>query len=349
MRNPLLNYRPVEISLEIENARKKDAQIFYKRHQKDLAYRNCPICQSKTFSALAKYANSFSVRKCRQCHLVYVPEIPNEAALNEYYERYDSTRLLNDFYKSRNIQQSTISERRTDLALQALKISEKQEVTILEIGCGDGAFLENLHSKLKNAGIRAHLHGIEANCELAMTAAARHQIEIERCYFDSEYIIGRSKIDLVCCFEVIEHFTEPRKALANIFNALSPNGALVLTTPNIEGLENIAADYNDQRLIAHAICPPAHLQGFSRVTLAILATLTGFGIHSLEAKGEFDVYATDHYTRTQPTDQGWQSIFNTLERLAPEDYLENLELLQKLINKVNASSTISAVLTRNAE
>lgn len=93
-------------------------------------------------------------------------------------------------------------------------------------------------------------------------------------------------------FELIEHLGSPKIAMTEIYNWLK-FGGVMLSTPNIEGLENIITGYNGSRVLAHAICPPQHIQGFSRITLSLLAFLTGFHIEEIKAVGSFDIYAAN--------------------------------------------------------
>ena len=60
-------------------------------------------------------------------------------------------------------------------------------------------------------------------------------IENEKVPFD------RDTFDVILFCEVIEHLTlDPVSAISHIKNALKPNGYLVLTTPNVNRLENVA-------------------------------------------------------------------------------------------------------------
>lgn len=49
--------------------------------------------------------------------------------------------------------------------------------------------------------------------------------------------------DVVVCWDVIEHLPNPRKALGNLFEAISPGGILVLAFPNVRSIKGLVTKY----------------------------------------------------------------------------------------------------------
>jgi SAM-dependent methyltransferase len=106
--------------------------------------------------------------------------------------------------------------------------------------------------------------------------------------------------DVVLMCEVIEHFThDPLRALHEIRRVLKPGGILILTTPNVARLENVA------RLLSnHNLYDPysgygpygRHNREYTSTELSELLQFMGFDIDTLFTS---DVHTnrTDHYFR----------------------------------------------------
>ncbi len=98
---------------------------------------------------------------------------------------------------------------------------------ILDIGCGEGVFVELAHQ----AGLKAE--GVELNREAAIIAASRGI----RCHHQNAFDFlqnATERYDGVFCSNFIEHF-HPDKAMMLIKlcrQALKPGGVTVIVTPN---------------------------------------------------------------------------------------------------------------------
>lgn len=95
---------------------------------------------------------------------------------------------------------------------------------VLEVGAGEGAFLE----RLRRASVRAV--GLELNEEAARRGASRgldlRPVPLEQFAEDGP------GFDVVCSFQVLEHVAEPRQFLGRCLGLLRPGGRLILSTPN---------------------------------------------------------------------------------------------------------------------
>lgn len=129
---------------------------------------------------------------------------------------------------------------------------------------------------------------------------SRKKLELKFDHFnieDSPFPYTTSSFDVVVFGEIIEHLlNDPLKVLREIKRVLKPDGILVLTTPNVARLENIA------RLIAGAnIYDPysgygpygRHNREFNRHELALLLDYAGFGIQEMFTA---DVHANHSFT-----------------------------------------------------
>src|SRR5690606_13179123 len=105
-------------------------------------------------------------------------------------------------------------------------------IRILEIGCGNGAFLKSINEA--NPGKEIILYGIEPN-KSAAEEARKNGVLITEAYLGSgerRDLVGEQQYDLILCLELIEHLIDPRSLFKGIHSALSENGRFIITTPN---------------------------------------------------------------------------------------------------------------------
>jgi 2-polyprenyl-6-hydroxyphenyl methylase/3-demethylubiquinone-9 3-methyltransferase len=104
----------------------------------------------------------------------------------------------------------------------------------LDVGCGAGLLTEPL------ARLGAKVTGVDASAELIAVArnhAGAMGLEIDYCADDVQALEGR--FDLVTCMEVVEHVAEPAKFVKVLARRLSPEGLLVMSTPNATVLSRL--------------------------------------------------------------------------------------------------------------
>jgi 2-polyprenyl-3-methyl-5-hydroxy-6-metoxy-1,4-benzoquinol methylase len=96
---------------------------------------------------------------------------------------------------------------------------------LLDVGCGDGAFLREA------AGYGWTVSGTEfspAGARLARAAGVPvFAGELREARFPD------AGFDVITCWHVIEHVADPRRLLAEMHRLLTPGGALLLATPNL--------------------------------------------------------------------------------------------------------------------
>lgn len=116
----------------------------------------------------------------------------------------------------------------------------------------------------------------------------------EKQWFDSGFLF-----DVICFCEVFEHFTEsPVRALLNINKMLITGGTLIMSTPNVNRLENVA------RMISGAnIYDPysgygrygRHNREYNKHELNQLLSLAGFRIEEMFTKNVHEERAKNFY------------------------------------------------------
>lgn len=102
-----------------------------------------------------------------------------------------------------------------------------KDSTVLDVGCGSGAWLLRLHQH----GFQ-NLDGTADVQQFGFAGASiyRNDLNTER------WALGREQYDLITAIELVEHLDNVGTFLANIRALLSERGVLLLTTPNVQSL-----------------------------------------------------------------------------------------------------------------
>lgn len=140
--------------------------------------------------------------------------------------------------------------------------SEKQR--IVDIGSATGSFLRSL--QLSNY---VNLCGVEVSQQQAEYCKFSYQIEV----FPETSQIQSYSTDLVTMYAVLEHFSDPRLVISEVFRILRNGGHLAIDVPNTQSLYQSLTQSHWLWLI-----PPAHLQYFTPRSLRRLLEDSGFEI-----------------------------------------------------------------------
>lgn len=100
---------------------------------------------------------------------------------------------------------------------------------LLDVGCGDGSTAYAIKTKT-NAKFVA---GIEIFSDAADKAALKLDNVICGNIEEIEPDFNGKKFDLIVCADVLEHLTDPWKALEKLKTLLTENGKLIASIPNI--------------------------------------------------------------------------------------------------------------------
>jgi SAM-dependent methyltransferase len=99
--------------------------------------------------------------------------------------------------------------------------------TVLEIGVGQGSVGVLFAEKYDYTGIDLDLQSIST----ARDRFARHQLDPGRLLHGGPELVGDRVFDLVCAFEVLEHFEDDRAALAGWRRLVATGGAVLVSMP----------------------------------------------------------------------------------------------------------------------
>jgi len=151
---------------------------------------------------------------------------------------------------------------------------------ILDVGCGDGGFLE-LAQRQRWVGIGfdyetrmialAQARGVEAHAsEFAAFCAAR----------------GPSEFDAITLFDVLEHTPEPRELLGRLIPLLKRGGHVALTLPNAQRPIPFVREEHDY--------PPHHFTRWSPEAMRGFLEREGFVVVRQDAGSLKLAYLSDH-------------------------------------------------------
>ena len=270
---------------------------------------NCIVCDSHINSFYLELINDksnekFVLRKC-QCGLIFLNPRPDLNEIKKYYSNDylpHNTQAFSFFNMAYRFVQKitfylkykTIKRVMTDLPI----------VKLLDVGSGDGRFLDYLKSK--------------SNLEIYS-----NEPYYDLDYPDSKYLED-SSCDIITMWHSLEHVHNMQELFKLIIEKLKDNGFLILAVPNIDAAERKFFKFN---WVAYDA--PRHLYHFNYQTMKKLLSKYNFEI--LESK---PIYQDTLFNIILSFSN--LNFFNILKTL----YLSFISFSKILINKNFSSSTI---------
>jgi len=199
----------------------------------------CYICHSTRYKKLY-IKDKYRINKCLICGFVYTSPVPSNRILNKYYRRFDNNLqnkeeiIINDSFR----------------VLDVIYKYKRYNKTLLDIGSGNGIFLEN-----------SKLYGFDPfglDISKKFISYFKNILKIPFINADIRYYKSKQKYDIVTLNQVIEHFSDPVNVIRNCYDLLSTNGLISIATPNIQSFTAKIRQEDFDYLI-----PPEHLSYFS--------------------------------------------------------------------------------------
>lgn len=145
-------------------------------------------------------------------------------------------------------------------------VGEAGKRRLLDIGCGDGRFLQQMIPLGWN-GAGIEVDPVAAQLARQRTGLPIHEVAVE----ESDFPPG--SFDLVTMVHVLEHVSDPRATLTAVGNLLADDGWVGIAIPNIGSVE--ASLF---RSCWYPLDLPRHFWGFTPHSLARLAEECGFDV-----------------------------------------------------------------------
>jgi 2-polyprenyl-6-hydroxyphenyl methylase/3-demethylubiquinone-9 3-methyltransferase len=158
---------------------------------------------------------------------------------------------------------------------------DPEHTRVLDVGCGNGAVTAWLARRgFQVVGVDPSSEGIER------ARAAHPDLEFRRASAYDRLADELGAFSLVVSLEVVEHVYDPPRFARTVFEALRPNGTLVLSTPYHGWLKNVAiallGRFDDH---VDALRVHGHIKFWSRRTLTRLLEEAGFELQEFRFAG----------------------------------------------------------------
>lgn len=164
----------------------------------------CPVCSAESGSYVVP-VNEYGIYKCPQCGLEYTSPMPSAAQLAAFYSTYTDVRAPSDVVMRNALRNIKL--------LNGLGYCEQQAV--LDFGTGAADFVDV-------AG--ENCFGVDFN-----------GVNKARCYKNLDDLPVK-QFDFITLWGVLEHLADPVAVLEELKNYLRPDGMLVMTTVDAEGV-----------------------------------------------------------------------------------------------------------------
>jgi SAM-dependent methyltransferase len=211
----------------------------------------CPICAGKLHVSLHKVkcscsGESFDILRCEACGLGKTYPVPSDLA--PYYADYHGGRHGPTVERCDKRRISVVSD-----STRAQKPGR-----LLDIGCGDGSFL------LAAQKCGWQVKGTEFNPHQARQRGL--DVVTDLCEIPEAPLF-----DCITLWHSLEHLGDPLNTLRSLRSRLSPTGVLLISVPDIDGLQAKLFGRNWFHLDV-----PRHLFHYNNASLSALLQATGF-------------------------------------------------------------------------
>jgi 2-polyprenyl-3-methyl-5-hydroxy-6-metoxy-1,4-benzoquinol methylase len=251
----------------------------------------CPACESDAREAgFDKLGFKYVI--CKGCESLYLSPRPTSNMIDSYYRESEAVKFweTNFFRETAEARREKMFKPRADLAAEwADRFGVDHGVTLMDVGCGYGIFLE----EVARLGRFEQAIGVELAPNLASVCRTKGFHIIEKPIEE----IGEAEVSaaVVTAFEVLEHVHDPSAFLGGIRRAIEPGGILLLTTLTVTG-------FDIQVLWEHSksVYPPHHINLLSTKGICELIDRNGFDVVEAVTPGELDVDIVRNMVNAQP-------------------------------------------------
>jgi 2-polyprenyl-3-methyl-5-hydroxy-6-metoxy-1,4-benzoquinol methylase len=224
----------------------------------------CPACGDSKKVSLAvknlKFNNlRLSVLRCSACDHRWMPTTSDQQRVIEanYHKNYDC--FKEDEYLNRILDQE-IEQRISTILCSSSRI--------LDVGCGNGVFLSRIKKRTWESS------GIDIS-KAAIDICKNSGIEAVLGDFALQYNYAVKQYEMITMWDVLEHLRSPLSYLSKAYELLNEEGYLVLKIPSYGAL-NFKLLKVLSRRAPSLLGAPDHVQYFSRSSLSVLLSKSGF-------------------------------------------------------------------------
>ncbi len=236
---------------------KQNTRVLYKSSL------NLKKINSKTFSARRiPDGTHYRFLKCLTCSLIFSSPILSPQEINKLYAKS---------YFSYNNEAKYLQQTYWNYFQKVLKnlTTKNLKLKILEVGCGNGFFLEYL----KKHGFN-QVYGVEPSQDAVRQTVKGLQNRIKNSILKKNLFPNQS-FNLVCCFHTLDHVLNPNDFLVQVKSLLKKDGIALFILHDTEGLSTKLFGERS------AIFDIEHIYLFNKKNLTILFEKNGFKVISV--------------------------------------------------------------------
>jgi 2-polyprenyl-3-methyl-5-hydroxy-6-metoxy-1,4-benzoquinol methylase len=273
--------------------------------------RNCPLCGCNDFSVFAEStiderkltSSTFASRKlpeymhprmveCNACRMLYANPALQQETLGEAYKEASFDGQL----------ESLLAARTYRRLLESYRGPFLHGGSALDIGAGDGAFVEQLLAMGFD-----HAMGVEPSEAPIQAAKPMIREHLRQGLFEASEFAPDS-LDLMSCFQVMEHVPSPLQMSKDAFSLLKPGGLFFVVVHNRRALSaKILGDKSP-------IFDIEHLQLFDEHTGEQLLQRAGF--RSISVRSLSNTYPIDYWIKLFPLPAAMKSALRRSARIS---------------------------------
>lgn len=200
---------------------------------------HCPVCGGSDRTAIARSADRTHFR-CRSCDTVYARYFGSDTPIydrgyffEEYRRQYGRTYLEDaPAIGAMGDRRLAVIRRHTKRGLARRAKTDPQPVTLLDIGCAYGVFLE----RARAAGWTPF--GVDVAEDAVAYVRDREIAKVDVCDIERDRLPEAmpDQYDVVTAWYVIEHLGDLRGVLRRLSRIVRPGGLLALATPSGTGI-----------------------------------------------------------------------------------------------------------------
>lgn len=159
--------------------------------------------------------------KCTHCGLIFSSPILEPKKITQFY---------NKSFLSYGNESSYLKKTYRFYLEKALEKRKIENLKLLDIGCGNGFFLE----EVKKIGMKS-VYGVEPSKSSVEEAAKDLRKNIKNNILKPN-LFKKNYFDIICCFHTLDHVTNPNQFLKICFHLLKKGGIVLFIVHNTDGL-----------------------------------------------------------------------------------------------------------------
>ena len=233
---------------------------------------HCTICGSSAVGPVN--VPSVQFRCCRDCLHTSTPPEMDEGEVLDYYKQKSKWDRFRERYEQTGVI-PPVESRYTNRAKYVIdQISENgqrpSEASLLDVGTAAGFFLHELGSSLRDK------RGTDLDEAAVRYASKVLQQNAYACGLDDKRVAGDAPYDVVTCFHVLEHVSDPTSFCRQLCSRLREGGLLIIAMPVIQpGFKRISfyREYPPHRNQLSMV--DEHIHHFSELSARMLAHSVG--------------------------------------------------------------------------